>query len=932
MRFIRGRRAWMIGGFLGYVLLMLAISAGRGAFAAQGAAQIGPTAVFSQPTYSSPIAMSQDNTLVWVANPDDDSVSVISTATNAVIKKITVGDEPQSIALDPNNQFAYVANAADNSVTVIQITNPNPASFLATVEKELTTGAEPWNIVISPDGKRVFVANSGQDTLSVIRTDAPNARTIIANIDLRNSLCNGAPGIARTRHFQPRGLAVTVPDVSGNAKLFVTRFLSFTKSGGVQGNDNGKEGVVCRLDINTNAATAAGFTPVKAITLAARDTGFTIDSNGDGTPDPTAAYPNQLQSIVIHNGDAYLPNVAASPSRPLKFNTDTHAFVNRIDDAGGADTDAGALNLHLGAREPEVGKTRLFFANPWAIAFAGTNAYVASAGSDILVKLNVNGGTGALEFSVDANTTEYIDLNDPEDPATQGEKAGKNPLGLVINNAGTTAYVMNYVSRNVSVVNLGSGTVQTVIKLTDLPPAGTLDEVIHVGLEMFFSSRGTFVRPPGTNADISTQDRLSSEGWQNCASCHFAGLTDGVVWQFGSGPRKSIPMNGTWNPHNPDDQRVLNYSAIFDEVQDFEANIRNVSGPGALPAPVNGSLLDANHGLIISDTGNINFAPAVVNNLPKANAGRPQHTVQLPGAGRSPIPALDALREWVRFGIRTPNGVLTQGDLIAGGNNPVGGNGGLSQADIDAGRALFFRAGCQTCHGGGKWTISTKDFDSPPAAFEIAKENDLTPPPGVGQPNPPPNPNQGTFLHRFLREVGSYELNVPGSINQVGGGHPQIGAVEKDTANLDALGKDFDGDGKGAGFNVPSLLGIHSVQPYYHNGACESLACVLANAKHRTANNTRPDVLQNAADQARLHPLPGVDRRPDPAADRPVHQPARHLLRPADGDRRHGGRRSGCRRQHLTIRSQRARPDVAHEGHLLRRPPRRAGHDCHWRG
>ena len=27
------------------------------------------------------------------------------------------------------------------------------------------------------------------------------------------------------------------------------------------------------------------------------------------------------------------------------------------------------INLHLGARTPEAGKTKLFFANPWAIDF-----------------------------------------------------------------------------------------------------------------------------------------------------------------------------------------------------------------------------------------------------------------------------------------------------------------------------------------------------------------------------------------------------------------------------------------------------------------------------------------------------------------------------------------------------------------------------------
>ena len=64
-----------------------------------------------------------------------------------------------------------------------------------------------------------------------------------------------------------------------------------------------------------------------------------------------------------------------------------------------------------------------------------------------------------------------------------------------------------------------------VIRTTALPRAGSHEEVVLVGKEMFFSSRGHFDRPAGTT--VSTDERLSSEGWQNCASCHFEGLTDG---------------------------------------------------------------------------------------------------------------------------------------------------------------------------------------------------------------------------------------------------------------------------------------------------------------------------------------------------------------------------------------------------------------------
>src|SRR5207247_4006803 len=141
---------------------------------------------------------------------------------------------------------------------------------------------------------------------------------------------------------------------------------------------------------------------------------------------------------------------AASPNGPLRLNLDTHAFLNVI---GSADTvmptDLTATNLHQGAADPEPGKRKLFFANPWAMAFTtqsgAGNAYVVSAASDLLVKLNVDSG-GALSFTVDSDTTRYVDLNDPTNAATSGLNAGKNPVGIAINSTGTVAYVANFVS------------------------------------------------------------------------------------------------------------------------------------------------------------------------------------------------------------------------------------------------------------------------------------------------------------------------------------------------------------------------------------------------------------------------------------------------------------------------------------------------------
>jgi YVTN family beta-propeller protein len=712
---------------LGTLLLLLALAVPGEAAAAKKK----KPPVFKTATTSSPISMSRDGRYVWVVSPGADSVVVISTRTKKVVRTIKVGDQPESVALDPAGKHAYVANTAAGTVTVIRITRATKTRFSAAVDRKagrrgtLTTGSEPWNIVASPDGRRIFVANSVQDTITVIDATLKRPR-IIGSIDVGNSRCND---LDRERAFQPRGLAVT----KNSKRLYATSFFSMTRPGGRQGYDLGRQGMVCRLNVKTKSRRIRDYKPAAQIPLGPQITGFKVDSTGDGIPDNTSAFPNQLQSIAIRGNQAYLPNIAASPDGPLRFNVDTQAFVSVIDQINGSERDAGPakfINLHLGARDPEPGKKRLFFANPWAIAFspikgadtvyggAAGSAYVVSAASDLLVKVFVR-PDGKLVLTQDNNTTRYIDLADPANAATSGANAGHNPIGIVTNGAGTRAYVANFVSRNVSIVDLTKDAVVGSVRTAPLPAPGSPEEVVSVGAYMFFSSRGEFDRPPG--ATVSTSDRLSSEGWQACSSCHFNGLTDSIAWVFNAGPRKSVPLNATFNPHDrANDQRVLNYSAIFDEVEDFEANIRNVSGPGNLAAPIAcsdpppaTSQFDPAHGLLTGDNGNVNTPPCVVNSFGKPNAGRPQLTITLPGS-TTKVPALTALTEWVRNAVRTPN-------------RPMPGTGGDKAGLIATGRGLFMQAGCNSCHGGSNWTSSRKDFTSPPAAPEIFTETNPAP-------------------------------------------------------------------------------------------------------------------------------------------------------------------------------------------------------------
>jgi len=636
---------------------------------------------------SGPIAISDDDSLLVVVNNLDDSLSVINVANdaNAKVAQIEVGDEPRTVALTPDKSRAYVTNQGSATVSVIDLTSNQKT-------QDIPVGVEPYGIALTPDGTRAYVANSASNTVSVIDTASNSVAATIA-----------IPGV------QPRGVAITNNNGGqGQQFVYVTQFLSQPTASAGPGLDQGGEGKVFVLS-TTDDAQIQGV-----ITLSAHDTGFAADRTkfGGTEADPTFAYPNQLQAIVLKNGRGYLPNVAASPEGPVKFNVDTQAFLSVFDVAAKSELPGGTINLHA-AVKAQTFKPKLFVANPWAIAFkhASNDGYVASAASDVLVKVTLddNGVPSVASVPAEADTTRVALID-----------VGKNPRGVVVNNADTRAYVMNYISKDVSVIDLtASPEVETArIQSADLPPAGSDGEKFLLGNELFNSSRGEF--------DEGVAERMSSEGWQACASCHPDGLSDGVVWAFASGPRKSVPLNGMFSPRNPTgDQRVLNYSGVFDELEDFELNIRGVSG---------------GQGLIVLQ-GTTDQDPNVKSFDPPSAA-----RVQLHVNG---IPAWDAIVAWTQQ--RIPSPVSPYRGVDPGSE--------LGQ-EITLGRQLFTQANCQACHGGAKWSTSQVDYAriSPfPETVTVGAD----PEPPVGQ------------LGRFLHQVGTFDV---------------ANALERNANNQQALG------------------------------------------------------------------------------------------------------------------------------------------------
>jgi DNA-binding beta-propeller fold protein YncE/cytochrome c peroxidase len=75
----------------------------------------------------------------------------------------------------------------------------------------------------------------------------------------------------------------------------------------------------------------------------------------------------------------------------------------------------------------------------------------------------------------------------------------------------------------------------------------------------------------------ASDPRMSSEGYLSCASCHLDGDQDGRVWDFsgrGEGLRNTISLRGRAGMGHG----KVHWSANFDEIQDFENDIRLAFG------------------------------------------------------------------------------------------------------------------------------------------------------------------------------------------------------------------------------------------------------------------------------------------------------------------------------------------------------------------
>jgi hypothetical protein len=272
----------------------------------------------------------------------------------------------------------------------------------------------------------------------------------------------------------------------------------------------------------------------------------------------------------------------------------------------------------------------------------------------------------------------------------------------------------------------------------------------------------------------------------SCATCHEDGHADNVTWIDPSGPRQTIPLEGTFANGDLGQQRILDWSADRGSVTDFNAYVRGVMGGRGFATSVRGE----------------NRTPQIYH--------------QGPTSGISD--ALDAMAEWIAT-VRAPIMPDPNG-FPAAANHP--------------GHAVF-EASCASCHGGAAWTKSRTSvyqtnptFAFPPLGNKFfigvpPLDADVT---AIGSqivqvanlPNAP--------VLTFLEAVGTFE--AAGPLELRGG----AAIAEQSTDGFASFGV--------AGYNVPSLLGVGYSAPYLHDGSAATLEAVLERHTIETNGGTMP--------------------------------------------------------------------------------------------
>ncbi len=145
------------------------------------------------------------------------------------------------------------------------------------------------------------------------------------------------------------------------------------------------------------------------------------------------------------------------------------------------------------------------------------------------------------------------------------QMVGAAPQGVAVDAATGRVFVQNFMARSLSVIAgtplFDAGSIALTSSTVNTVANESLGAAVLLGKQIFYRA----------------DERMSAEGYISCASCHVDGGSDGRVWDFtqrGEGLRNTVELRGRAGVGHG----RVHWSGNFDEIQDFENDIRGFFG------------------------------------------------------------------------------------------------------------------------------------------------------------------------------------------------------------------------------------------------------------------------------------------------------------------------------------------------------------------
>jgi YVTN family beta-propeller protein len=152
--------------------------------------------------------LSPDEKNLYISIWGSGKVSVYNTVSGSLIKSFAAGSHPNELLLNKKGSYLFVANANDNSVSVISIASGKTIETISTaLYPTRLTGSTTNGLALSPDEKTLYIANADNNCLAVFDVSKP--------------------GSSQSRGFIPVGWYPTNVKAIGN-KILVANGKGFT--------------------------------------------------------------------------------------------------------------------------------------------------------------------------------------------------------------------------------------------------------------------------------------------------------------------------------------------------------------------------------------------------------------------------------------------------------------------------------------------------------------------------------------------------------------------------------------------------------------------------------------------------------------------------------------------------------------------------------